>query len=202
MKFDLSFSFFSQGPKTRTGLLTAVVAPSPSAPRSFQPQQYAAPPIARPHVWLLPPLNPVNEALVATACGVVANCVEVPMPSCPSAFLPQQYALPPWATPQVKPPPRGGPLGCCKVPPPAAKDSNERPPATATGSARVVVVPSPSSPESLAPQQYAWPEAIRPHACPKPPRTVVKCNVVDMGSRIGGVVRPVVYEYVYLGIQQ
>src|SRR5207244_196363 len=92
----------------------------------------------------------------------------LPVPSCPYGVAPQQYAAPLVVTPHAKPDPA---LIALKV----------SPPATATGVVLhawgcetlkqfwgPVVVPMPSSPAMLSPQQYAAPTVVTPHANPPP----------------------------------
>ena len=80
----------------------------------------------------------------------------VPSPSAPYLFSPQQYAVPLVVTPQVRRPP-------------AHKDVNWSPPATATGVLLSVVVPSPSWPSVLYPQQYASSAVVTPQVYHWPP---------------------------------
>src|SRR5688572_26465745 len=80
------------------------------------------------------------------------------MPSCPPPLSPQQYAWPAVVSAQVYP----------SWDPPAVICSNASPPVTATGAARSVVLPSPSCPRLLDPQQYAAPWAVRPQVCSTP----------------------------------
>src|SRR5947207_9221634 len=51
---------------------------------------------------------------------------------------------------------------------------NTRLPCTATGTELSVVVPSPSEPRSLDPQQYAAPAPVSPQVCPSPPARLAK----------------------------
>src|SRR5574338_409829 len=51
---------------------------------------------------------------------------------------------------------------------PAVSDANVTPPDTGLGAVAVSVVPFPSCPEKLEPQQYAEPPGSRPHACCSP----------------------------------
>ena len=97
--------------------------------------------------YLSPPL---------TATGPV-RFVSLPSPSWPYRLYPQQYAIPPDTRPQVRPLP-------------AVSAVKLSPPLTATGAVRLAefqsevepVVPSPSWPAELDPQQYAVPPALRP----------------------------------------
>lgn len=73
------------------------------------------------------------------------------MPNWPESFPPQQYTTPSDVSPQV-------------WDAPAARLANTTPPLTAAGVIRdVPVVPSPSCPAELSPQQYALPAAVSPH---------------------------------------
>ena len=56
-------------PVTATGASRCVVVPSPSCPRPFTPQQYAAPADVTPHVWLDPPLTLANFTPPFTGTG-------------------------------------------------------------------------------------------------------------------------------------
>src|SRR5882762_4942047 len=61
------------------------------------PQQYAAPPVVTPQVWLSsePPASITeNASPPVTATGTERETVE-PSPSWPKSFAPQQYADPP-----------------------------------------------------------------------------------------------------------
>ena len=76
----------------------------------------------------------------------------VPLPSCPLPPAPQQYAVPPLVSPQAD------------VFPTATSDRVSEPD-TATGVVwAAVVVPLPSCPLPPAPQQYAAPALVSPHA--------------------------------------
>jgi len=90
---------------------------------------------------------------VAVAVGLPETSLGPPSPSWPFSFPPQQYAVPPDTRPQV-----------CGWP--AASAVKVRPPLTATGAVRSVpLVPSPSWPFQLFPQQYAVPPDTRPQVC-------------------------------------
>jgi hypothetical protein len=87
-------------PVTATGTALELVEPSPSWPALFNPQQYAAPMVASPHVCSPEALSAVKVTPPATAPGTALELVE-PSPSWPALFDPQQYATPFVASPQV-----------------------------------------------------------------------------------------------------
>src|SRR5437879_2251447 len=152
------------------------------------PQQYAVLLGVTPHAAPPPTLSALKVSPPATATGVVPHAAE-PAPLLPSGFAPQQYAAPLVVTPHAKPDPA---LIALKV----------SPPATATGVVLhawgcetlkqfwgPVVVPMPSSPAMLSPQQYAAPTVVMPHAKPPPPRppptlTVVKASPPATGTGV------------------
>jgi hypothetical protein len=76
-------------PRTATGTLLDVVEPSPSSPSVLPPQQYAAPPVVSPQVWIGPVATAENVSPPLTATGTVLDVVE-PLPSRPVSFVPQQ----------------------------------------------------------------------------------------------------------------
>jgi hypothetical protein len=88
-------------PATLTGVgRLGEKVPSPTWPKSFRPQQVAAPLEVIAQVWLLPAVTLANTRFVAALDGV--RClVYVPSPSCPAPFDPQQYAAPLEVRPQV-----------------------------------------------------------------------------------------------------
>src|SRR5689334_12238132 len=98
----------------------------------------------------------VSPPFTATGDGCPLKVPLAPFPSSPSPSHPQQYAAPPVTMPQVNGPCADNAVKVC-------------PPATAVGAmAESLVVPIPSWRAVLLPQQYAWPVAVRPHACPLP----------------------------------
>src|SRR5438876_12385614 len=107
--------------------------------------------IVSPQVCASPPATLVNSNGAApdptTRTGAVRFAV-VPSPSWPLALKPQQYTPPSPVVPQV-----------CRSP--ALTDVNtsgDAPdPTTCTGVLLLVIVPSPSSPRLLLPQQYDAP---------------------------------------------
>lgn len=84
-----------------------------------------------------------------TTAGEFTEEAKEPTPSWRTVLLPQQYADPVDASPQLTKPP---PAIAAKV----------NPPATTVGTTRWLFVPSPTTPELLLPQQYAAPVLIRP----------------------------------------
>src|SRR5688500_9310303 len=133
-------------PLTGTGENLEAVVPSPSAPKALAPQQNALPALVRPQVWLPSPADrDANTTVPETGAGAEwAAWSWAPMPSWPPPLWPQQYAWPAWVSPQVYP----------RSNPPAVICWNTSPPVTATGPARSVVLPSPTCPRLLDPQQY------------------------------------------------
>src|SRR2546428_9872095 len=98
----------------------------------------------------------------------------VPSPSWPEELSPQQYAAPLVVTPQV--------CSGIKVPP-ALSVANVKPPATGVGMSCWAVVPSPSWPKLLEPQQNAWPDALRAHEWKPPASTWIGTVPVAMKCR-------------------
>src|SRR5439155_7097056 len=118
-----------------------------------------------------PPLTVAKLSPTTTATGAVlqgalpgqsSGPVVVPIPSSPSPLYPQQYAAPLVAMPQACVP-KG-------LEPPAAALTSAKidPPVTTAGTELLVVVPFPSSPLALSPQQYAAPLVVMPQVCRKP----------------------------------
>ena len=70
---------------------------------------------------------------------------------------------------------------------PALTDANVSPPATAMGAVRGIVsmLPMPSWPEELSPQQYAMPVVVTPHVWPAPVLSTTRLN-----TAAGAVVSP------------
>jgi hypothetical protein len=144
-------------PVTWTGVEEPVVVPSPSWPLSFRPQQYTAPPVVRAQVCDSPATTPAIPDRVPlpptpTTWTGVDEFPVVPSPRRPSAPLPQQNTAPEPFTAQA-----------CSVPSPSAVIPVRVPepptPTTWTGVAESVVVPLPSCPLLLRPQQYMAPES-------------------------------------------
>lgn len=83
------------------------------------------------------------------------NSFEVPI--CPLLLLPQQYAVPSVARPQV--------LSKISFPVPGATDLNATVLATGVGTncGGLVMLPAPPEPKKIEPQQYAVPVATVPH---------------------------------------
>src|SRR3989442_10364226 len=98
-----------------------------------------------PQVWATPPVTAakLTPGGACTSTGLDWFVV-VPSPSWPLPLAPQQYAaaLSPVASPQV-----------CKSPPVTAAKLTPAGACTSTGLDRFVIVPSPSWPLPLAPQQ-------------------------------------------------
>src|SRR5205823_8789085 len=133
-----------------------VLDPLPS-PLDWDPQQYPVPDVVTPHVCSPSAEIEANASPPATATGP-AWLLVVPSPSCPTEFNPQQYAAPVVRTPQV-----------CSSP--ALMVLNVSDPNTPVGTDLCDVlplVPSPSVPKKLAPQQYAVPATDTPHMCELP----------------------------------
>src|SRR5438874_1040940 len=85
-------------PATATGTRLELLVPSPRGP---DPQQYAAPPVVRPHVVPdRPPVRATNVSPPLTGVGTAPELVD-PLPSCPLSPVPQQYAAPVVVRPQV-----------------------------------------------------------------------------------------------------
>ena len=136
-------------PLTGTGVLgSGLVEPLPSWPTPLPPQQYAAPTVVIPQVWIKPVLMEANVNPPLTGTGSAWSSVE-PLPSWPKRPQPQQYAAPEVVTPQV-------------WIEPALMDPNVRPPLTGTGVFWWSTEPLPSRPSSPNPQQNATPAVLTP----------------------------------------
>src|SRR5688572_17611887 len=112
----------------------------------------------------------VNASSPATAAGTLWF-VQLPSPTGPASFRPQQYALPALVSPHA-------------WYAPAVIDTNRRVVATGAGDARLVLLPSPSSPEAFAPQQYATPLPASAQAKSDP---AASCRNVSSPSTLTGV---------------
>src|SRR6185369_10930724 len=135
-------------PPTVTGLERFDVPPSPSCPLALAPQQRTLPSARRPHVWACPaasattPSSPVMR--VGTFFGVL-----LPSPSWPMLLSPQHATVLSARTAHVW----SAPTAISRaVTLPAIPD-------TARGVLLSSVVPSPSWPKLLLPQQRAVPSA-------------------------------------------
>src|SRR6185503_20602181 len=127
-------------PATGAGALRSVVVLSPRFPKPLNPQQYAALSEAIPHVCPEPAESIVKDRPPATGRGVALICGELdPVPSSPERLVPQQYAAPPDAIPQV-------------WSYPIVIEAKCSPPVTATGTVSGLKSPRPSCPEPFPPQ--------------------------------------------------
>ena len=155
-------------PDTGTGVALLAAA----LPREPVPQQYAACAVVTPHAYANAALSVANVSPPPTATGNGCGVTSLdPMPSCPSAFRPQQYAAPLVVTPHV-------------VVPPALSDVNVRPPATGTGALDAVVLPVPSSPSAFTPQHHAAPFVAIPQLCDWP-AALTAANVMPPETATG-----------------
>src|SRR5258706_14544450 len=98
----------------------------------LSPQQYAAPPVVTPQLWLAVALTAAKVSPPDTATGVLL-LVSEPSPSSPELLSPQQYAAPAVVTPQL-------------WYHPALITVKGSPPDTATGVLLLISEPLPSSP--------------------------------------------------------
>src|ERR1039458_4914847 len=92
-------------PETGTGVLLLVVEPFPRRPLPLFPQQYAAPPIATPHVCqFCPALSDAKGTPPTTATGTELFWLLplVPFPNSPYSFNPQHQAEPLVVRPHAK----------------------------------------------------------------------------------------------------
>src|SRR5437763_7225356 len=146
---------FSVNDGTAVAVRRSWLVPSPIWPVPFLPQQYNDPSAMTAHEWPPPAeicatlpsvssserLKALTKTKTLTATGVCRWLV-VLSPSWPKLFWPQQRAVPSATTAQVwKSPPA--------IPPVLVR------PITVSGSDCELVVPSPSSPAPLPPQQRA-----------------------------------------------
>src|SRR5829696_2506486 len=132
-------------PATRVGTSRSSLVPSPSEPYTFLPQQYAASVSASMAHTMFGPASMLLKRSPASATGVGrSRDVTLPSPSCPREFLPQHNAR----------------ADCASMPhttlsPALIALKRIAPFATSVGTKRSVLLPSPSCPLSLRPQQYA-----------------------------------------------
>src|SRR2546429_414908 len=113
---------------------------------------------------------PALTALKLTSAGAITSTgvnswVVVPSPNWPLPLKPQQYAAPAAVTPQVW---RKRALTAAKLTPGGAF--------TSTGVNSLFMLPSPSCPLALSPQQYAAPAAVSPQVWKKPALTALKAG--------------------------
>ncbi len=150
-----------ESPVTGVGTFRSPPAPAPSWPLPFAPQQNAAPAAVTAQVWLSPTAMAATPlARPKTAVGVV-RCVHVASPSWPLPLYPQQRTAPAVVSAQV-------------WNMPAAMDTTPLPrPETGVGVDRAKVVPSPSWPLPLYPQQTAPPPGVTAQVCWLPTTTFV-----------------------------
>ena len=137
---------------TGTGLLAVELLPS--WPLVLPPQQYAAPALDSAQVELVPELTwvrvtPDSTPEVDTATGTLL-LLTVLLPSWPLEFMPQQYAAP--LLPSAHSLRLASEVIWVMLIPASTPDVD-----TATGVPLAVVVPLPSSPSALRPQQYTLP---------------------------------------------
>src|SRR3990172_1239674 len=95
----------ASSPLAPTGIEVSGPQPLPSWPKLLYPQQYAAPLVMRPQVCCpTPALSAENACPPVTATGGEGSESQPgaePSPSWPRSFIPQQYAAPLMAIPQV-----------------------------------------------------------------------------------------------------
>src|SRR5690606_34747782 len=131
-------------PFKATGLRRWLVVLSPSCPEPFRPQQKAAALVRTPQVNLSPAATATYWVdAPPEACGVLAVVV-LPRPYWPVELSPQQKSAPPLAMPQV---------WLLPAMDWAAMLPKVCPVLTAVGALRGVLLPTPSSPKVLLPQQ-------------------------------------------------
>src|SRR5438477_233573 len=180
-------------PMTATADTLVLVVPSPSCPEAFQPQQDATPPGVIAQECRYPGNTVSKPAPLATATGTLlqgfvpwhSSGPTAPFPSWPKLFEPQQYQAPPVARPHV----RNNP---------ARSAANVSPPATASGAllhgnwsveelqSSGPGAPAPRLAYTSAPQQYAAPPAVSPHAWMPPRLTKAYVNppVTGPGTKL------------------
>lgn len=83
---------------TLTGVVEAVVVPSPRYPSVLEPQHFTPPDVNNAHVYPQPAAtSDTPEVRPDTVTGVVRS-VYVPSPNCPEELLPQHFTAPPEVT--------------------------------------------------------------------------------------------------------
>src|SRR5437867_8719544 len=159
-------------PPTGVGADRGVVVPSPSSPKNWVPQHRAEPFAPRAQACPLPVTTDSNNSPPTTRTGSALQ-TNLPSPSSPLRSDPQQYTCPVSVMPHV----------CGVFGPDACTSAQTISPTTGRGSAREVIVPSPSWPKVLAPQQWACPPMFRPHAKRAPAATDRKWT--SAGTSVG-----------------
>ena len=136
----------------------------PNCPLQLLPQQRSPPSARRTHVAASPVLTPT--AVVAASTPVIPETgtgtellMVVPLPNWPLEFSPQQRAVPSAITAHELDAPVLTLTAVVAAVAPEMADTN-------TGTFLSMVVPSPTVPWELKPQQRTVPSAIRAHACP------------------------------------
>lgn len=131
-------------PDAATGVVTADVVPLPACPESLLPQHVTAPAARRAHVWSKPAATSTAPATpeMSTGAGSNASSPARSVATCPRRFPPQQRTAPSSTTAHA-----------CSCP--ALRRDAPDAPSTGAGSGRSAVVPSPSCPSALRPQQDA-----------------------------------------------
>ena len=135
-------------PDTATGTLRRVVVPSPSWPLLLKPQHSTAPACVSAQVWYEPMFTaatPLPRPVTATGRELLALA---PCPSWPEVPRPQHTR------------PRLAVMAQLISPKASSAMTPASRPTTSTGKVLEVVVPSPSWPEKLPPQQRTAPALV------------------------------------------
>src|SRR5262249_42867022 len=135
-------------PITSTGVRRSVVVPSPSWPNSLSPQHLTVLALVSAHVWKLPAAIAATPLPRPTTATGIERSVLVPSPSWPYELSPQHLTAPAVVSAQLW----RSPVATAATPLPS--------PTTATGIKWSVLVPAPSSPDSLSPQHLTAPALV------------------------------------------
>jgi hypothetical protein len=176
---------------TRTGLRRVVVVPSPSLPSPFAPQQRRVSSAIRAQAWSRAveiSTTPCSASPFGNSPGAKTSTgfdrfTVVPSPSRPFPLLPQQRAVPSVSRAHVD----SSPAEICATPRRTLTPCSAPSSRTCTGERLLTVVPSPSWPAELSPQQRTVPSVINAHVCRPPaaicgrvsPSTVPEASTVE-----------------------
>src|SRR5439155_226870 len=147
---------------------------SPICPNTLAPQHLTAPALVTAHTWAPPPTETCTPARIPPATTGGVRCSVVAPPTSSPRLLAQQ--------PSAPPPGIGAQLS---APPASTWAAGASSPPTITGWVRRVVVPSPSSPDSLAPQHSTTPVDVSAQVCEKPSATSWMAGAAGLATAAG-----------------